>query len=143
MDKTGPKPINMSKYNTSIGLSGEALVRYLLHMWKYDVYAPDNPSKTVDFAIKNGDEWATIQVKTTVSRKGVHLKRGCVRNGKLSAFKYDEQDFDYLFAVRFPKVFVIPFMSIETISYIGFKDYTQFSYDLNDPETYSNPPKLL
>lgn len=112
-------------------------------MWKYDIYAPDNPSKTVDFAIRNGDEWATIQVKTTVKHKGVHLKRGSSKDGKRSHFKYDEQDFDYLFAVRFPKVFVIPFMSIKTISYIGFKDYLDHSYDLNDPETYTNPPKLL
>ena len=133
----------MSRYNSSIGLSGEALVRYLLHMWKYDIYAPDKPSKTVDFAIRNGDEWATIQVKTTVKRKGVHLKREASKEGKRSNFQYDEQDFDYLFAVRFPKVFVIPFMSIKSISYVVFKDYIQFSYDLNDPETYTNPPKLL
>ena len=141
MDKTGPKPIN--RFASSIGLSGEAIVRYLLHMWKFDIYAPDNPSKTVDFAIRNGDEWATIQVKTTVKKRGVHLKRGGSKDGRRSKFDYSPQDFDYLFAVRFPKVFVIPFMSIKSISYVGFKDYPQFSYDLNDPETYTNPPKLL
>ena len=111
-------------------------------MWKYDIYAPDNPSTAVDFVIKNGDEWATIQVKTTSIGNGVRLKREAnIKNNRLYP-PYLEGDFDYLFGVKFPKVYVIPFMLLNNKSYIGFKDYEEFSYDLNNPETYNNPPKL-
>ena len=130
----GLKPID----NHSIGLSGESLVRYLLHRWKYDIYAPDNPSTSVDFAIKNGDEWATIQVKTTQVKNSVCLKR---ENSKV--YEYSEGDFDYLFAVKFPKVYVVPFTALKSKSYVGLKDYEDFAYDLNDPFTYTHPPHLL
>ena len=140
-EETGLKPID----NHSIGQAGESLVRYLLHMWKYDIYAPDNPSTAVDFAIKSGDEWATIQVKTTSVGNGVRLKRESRHStSKLRGhFSYSEGDFDYLFGVKFPKVYVVPFMSINKQTYVGFKDYEDFAYDLNDPFTYSHPPHLL
>jgi len=140
LEVIGQKPID----SHSIGLAGESLVRYLLHRWKYNIYAPDNPSTAVDFAIKSGEEWATIQVKTTQSHTGVNLKRES-RGGSSSkgVFAYSEGDFDYLFAVKFPKIYVIPFMSIKTRSYVGFKDYEDYSYDLNDPVTYTHPPHLL
>ena len=140
-EATGLKPID----SQHIGLAGESIVRYLLHRWKYDIYAPDNPSTSVDFAIKNGDEWATIQVKSTQAKNSVCLKResrGTGLNSK-GVYAYSEGDFDYLFAVKFPKIYVIPFMSIRTKYYVGFKDYEAFSYDLNDPETYTHPPHLL
>ncbi len=114
-----------------------------MHRWKYNIYAPDNPSTSVDFAIKNGDEWASIQVKTTSTGNGVRLKREAnVKNNRMYT-GYSEHDFDYLFAVKFPKVYVIPFMSINRQSYVGLKDYEDFAYDLNDPFTYSHPPHLL
>jgi hypothetical protein len=34
-------------------------------------------------------------------------------------------------------------MSIKAKSYVGFNDYEDFSYDLNDSKTYSHPPILL
>ena len=140
MEETGLKPID----NHSIGLSGESLVRYLLHRWKYDIYAPDNPSTSVDFAIKNGDEWATIQVKTTQVKNSVCLKRESSSRGQNSkVYEYSEGDFDYLFAVKFPKVYVVPFTSLKSKSYVGLKDYEDFAYDLNDPFTYTHPPHLL
>ena len=140
-ETTGLKPTD----NHSIGLAGESLVRYLLHRWNYNIYAPDNPSTAVDFAIKAGDEWATIQVKTTHKKTGVHLKRESRGTGDNSkgVYHYTEGDFDYLFAVKFPKVYVVPFLAIRANTYVGFKDYEEFAYDLNDPSTYTNPPHLL
>ena len=138
-EETGRKPTD----NHSIGQAGESLVRYLLHMWKYDIYAPDNPSTSVDFAIKSGDEWATIQVKTTSMGNGVRLKREANSNHTRIRYEYSEYDFDYLFAVKFPKVYVVPFLEINKQSYVGLKDYEDFAYDLNDPFTYSHPPHLL
>jgi hypothetical protein len=116
-----------------------------LHRWNYNIYAPDNPSTAIDFAIKAGDEWATIQVKSTDTQTGVHLKRESSRgrNNSRGIYYYSTGDFDYLFAVKFPKVYVIPFMSIKAKSYVGFNDYEDFSYDLNDSKTYSHPPILL
>jgi|TARA_Y100000296_G_C5171220_1_gene257385 hypothetical protein len=114
-------------------------------MWKYDIYAPDNPNTAVDFAIKAGDEWATIQVKTTHNKTGVHLKRESRGTGDNSkgVYHYTAADFDYLFAVKFPKVYVVPFLAIRAKTYVGFKDYEDFAYDLNDPFTYTHPPHLL
>jgi len=126
-----------------MGLAGESLVRYLLHMWKYEIYAPDNPSTSVDFAIKSGDEWATIQVKTTTMGNGVRLKREANSNRSRIRYEYSEHDFDYLFAVKFPKVYVVPFLEINRQTYVGLKDYEDFAYDLNDPFTYTHPPHLL
>lgn len=137
----GPKPID----NHSIGLAGESLVRYLLHRWNYNIYAPVNPSTAVDFAIKSGDEWATIQVKTTSVKAGVFLKRESRGTGDNSkgVYHYSSGDFDYLFAVKFPKIFVVPFGAIQSKSYVGFKMYEDFAYDLNDEETYKQSPNLL
>jgi hypothetical protein len=118
-------------------------VRYLLHRWKYDIYAPDNPSTAVDFAIKKGDEWRTIQVKTTILGNGVRLKREANSNKSRIRYEYSEDDFDYLFAVRFPDVYVIPFTSITKQTYIGFKSYEEYAYSLNDSKTYTHPPHLL
>ena len=137
--ETGLKPTD----NHSIGLAGESLVCYLLHMWKYNIYAPDNPSTSVDFAIKNGDEWATIQVKTTSMGNGVRLRREANSNRSRIRYEYSEYDFDYLFAVKFPKVYVVPFLEINRQTYVGLKDYEDFAYDLNDPFTYTHPPHLL
>ena len=137
-EEHGQKPID----NHSIGLSGESLVSYLLHMWGYNIYEPVNPTTSVDFAIKKGDKWATIQVKTTLKEDGVRLKRARnIKNNRLYP-SYVEGDFDYLFGVKFPKVYVVPFVLINNKSYIGFKDYEEYAYDLNDPETYNNPPNL-
>lgn len=140
----GLKPTN-GAYNHAVGLAGESLVRYLLHRWNYNIYAPDNPSTAIDFAIKAGDEWATIQVKSTDTQTGVHLKRESRGTGDNSrgVYYYSTGDFDYLFAVKFPKVYVIPFMSIKARSYVGFRDYEDYSYDLNDSVTYTEPPHLL
>ena len=137
-ERLGQKPID----SNSIGLSGESLVSYLLHRWEYNIYEPVNTITSVDFAIKKGDKWATVQVKTTLEGNGVRLKREAnIKNNRLYP-PYLEGDFDYLFGVKFPKVYVIPFMLLNNKSYIGFKDYEEFSYDLNNPETYNNPPKL-
>ena len=141
METIGQKPID----NHSIGLAGESLVRYLLHMWNYNIYAPVNPSTAVDFAIKNGDEWATIQVKTTSVKEGVYLKResrGTGNNSK-GVYQYSNGDFDYLFAVKFPQVYVVPFGAIQSKTYVGFKMYEDYSYDLNDPHIYKQSPNLL
>ena len=138
-ETVGLKPTD----NHSIGLAGESLVRYLLHMWKYDIYAPDNPSTAVDFVIRNGDEWATNQVKTTSMGNGVRLRREANSNRSRIRYEYSEYDFDYLFAVKFPKVYVVPFLEINKQTYVGLKDYEDFAYDLNDPFTYTHPPYLL
>ena len=112
-------------------------------MWKYNIYEPDNPSTSVDFAIKSGDEWATIQVKTTSIGNGVRLKRAVnIKNNRMYT-EYSEHDFDYLFGVKFPKIYVVPFTSLNRQTYIGFKDYEDYAYDLNDPFTYTHPPYLL
>lgn len=142
MEKIGHLPTNGSN-NHSVGLAGECLVRFLLHSWRYDIYSPDNPSTSVDFAIKNGDEWATIQVKTTLSGTGVRLQRETRKKGGRGKYNYDDHDFDYLFAVKFPKVYVIPFLAIHSSPYIGLKDYEDYAYDLFDKHTYINPPKIL
>ena len=112
-------------------------------MWKYDIYAPDNPSTAVDFVIRDGDEWATIQVKTTSMGNGVRLRREANSNRSRIRYEYSEYDFDYLFAVKFPKVYVVPFLEINKQTYVGLKDYEDFAYDLNDPFTYTHPPYLL
>lgn len=116
-----------------------------MHRWNYNIYAPVNPSTAVDFAIKSGDEWATIQVKTTSVKAGVFLKRESRGTGDNSkgVYHYSSGDFDYLFAVKFPKIFVVPFGAIQSKSYVGFKMYEDFAYDLNDEETYKQSPNLL
>ena len=132
----------MGKDNQTIGLAGEALVRYLLHRWRYEVFEPCNPNSKCDFVVYDGDRWITIQVKTTESQDRIIIKREA--NGKLKSreFKsYNQEDFEFLFIVKFPKIYIIPHKIIEKQG-LKIEDYEDFSYDLTDPETFNNPPKL-
>ena len=139
-ERLGQKPID----SNSIGLSGESLVSYLLHMWEYNIYEPVTPTTSVDFAIKKGDKWATIQVKTTEKKEYLYLKRTHNRrtaNDNVKYFMYSEDDFDFLFLVKFPKIYIIPHRILEKQNII-FRDYEDYAYDLTDPEVFNNPPKL-
>ena len=131
------------KINQSIGLAGEDLVRYLLHRWSYDIFEPCNPSSRCDFVINQNNKWITIQVKTSEKQDRVYLKRekGDRKNNSRKNFAYTEDDFDFLFVVKFPKIYVIPYIEIKNDN-IKMKDYEDYAYDLNDPETYNNPPQL-
>ena len=132
----------MGKTNQTIGLAGEALVRYLLHRWRYEVFEPCNPNSKCDFVVYDGDRWITIQVKTNEFQDRIIIKREA--NGKLKSreFKsYNQEDFEFLFIVKFPKIYIIPHKIIEKQG-LKIEDYEDFSYDLTDPETFNNPPKL-
>ena len=145
----GEKLIKQGKVNQTIGLAGEDLVRYLLHRWHYDIFEPCNPSSRCDFVVNTRESWVTIQVKATEYKDSVSLRRekgGRKGQKKREQYRYTEKDFDFLFIVKFPKIYVIPFTSLESrgeISQsISFKYYEDYAYDLNDPETYNNPPQL-
>jgi hypothetical protein len=132
----------MGKTNQTIGLAGEALVRYLLHRWRYEVFEPCNPNSKCDFVIYDGDRWITIQVKTTESQDRIIIKREA--NGKLKSreFKsYNQEDFELLFLVKFPEIYIIPHSILEGQS-VMLKDYKDYVYNLTDPEVFNNPPNL-
>jgi len=138
-ETVGRKPTD----NYSIGLAGESLVRYLLHRWKYDMYTPDNPSSAADIIVTKGEVFVRLQVKTTFHRQGVYLKREKNSRHGREMYPYSEADFDYLCAVCFPKVYIIPFLMIRNPSYVSFKEYEKFAYDLTDPNVYEDIPYLL
>ena len=139
----GEKPIKQGKVNQTIGLAGEDLVRYILHRWNYDVFEPTNSCSSCDFAINKGTSWSTIQVKTTEKGDRISLKRenGDKYRGKSRKFPYTKSDFNFLFMVKFPKIYIIPFNEIMGNS-LTLEMYEDYSYDLTDPETYNNPPQL-
>ena len=146
-EQLGQKPIDltlMGKTNQVIGLAGEDLVRYLLHRWSYDIFEPCNPSSRCDFVINQNNKWITIQVKTTDKKDSVYLRRRRYnsKGNNREAFSYDENDFDFLCVVKFLKIYVIPYSAIKHCQTVMLKDYEDCIYDLNDPETYNNPPQL-
>ena len=145
-EELGPKHIDMSvqgKINQSIGLAGEDLVRYVLHRWNYDIFEPTNSCSKCDFVINQDNRWITIQVKTTEKGERIILKRehGDKYRAKSVQFPYSKDDFDLLFIVKFPLIYVIPFEDIGGNS-LTLKYYEDYGYDINDPETYNNPPQL-
>ena len=140
----------MGKTNQTIGLAGEDLVRYLLHRWRYEIFEPCNPHSKCDFVVQDGDKWITIQVKTTESQDRVTMRReGTYTNtGKARGFKsYVQEDFNLLFVVKFPKIYIIPHKIIgeenRLKQSVVLKDYENFAYDLTDPEVFNNPPNTL
>ena len=150
-EQLGPKPtdlMSMGRINQAIGLAGEDLVRYVLHRWRYEVFEPCNPNNKCDFVVKSGSRWTTIQVKTTEEGNRIILKRelaekivsGTNRNTR-NYNSYSLEDFELLFIVKFPKIYIVPHKIIEKQG-LKIEDYEDFSYDLNDPETYNNPPNL-
>ena len=146
-EKLGQKPISyqkQGKLNQTIGLAGEDLVSYILHRWRYEIFEPVNPSSKCDFVINHNDKWIKIQVKATdkLERVILHRERTKEKGQNRNTTKYTEEDFDFLFIAKFPKIYVIPFGMIRDKGSIPMKDYEDYAYDLNDPETYSNPPKL-
>ena len=135
--------ISQGKVNQTIGLAGEDLVRYLLHRWSYDIFEPCNPSSRCDFVINQENKWITIQVKTSEKQDRIYLKRekGDRKNNSRKNFSYTKDDFDFLFIVKFPKIYVVPYIDIKENN-VKIKDYEDYAYDLTNPETYNNPPKL-
>ena len=57
------------------------------------------------------------------------------------SFITSKGDFDFLFMVKFPKIYIIPFDEIKGNS-LTLEIYEDYAYDLTNPETYNNPPKL-
>jgi hypothetical protein len=147
-EKLGQKPINplteRGRTNQTIGLAGEDLVRYLLHRWEYDIFEPCNPSSRCDFVINHDNKWIPIQVKTTEKKDSIYLKRRRYnsKGNNRESFSYGENDFEFLFIVKFLKIYIIPYSAIKYSKTIMIKDYEDCIYDLNDPETFNNPPKL-
>ena len=139
----GEKLIKQGKVNQTIGLAGEDLVRYVLHRWNYDIFEPTNSCSKCDFVINQDNRWITIQVKTTEKGERIILKRehGDKYRAKSVQFPYSKDDFDLLFIVKFPLIYVIPFEDIGGNS-LTLKYYEDYGYDINDPETYNNPPQL-
>ena len=144
--------VAQGKINQTIGLAGEDLVRYILHRWRYEIFKPCNPSSNCDFIINHNDRWIKIQVKTTEKKDIIILKRrnyATTNYSRVGSYRYTEDDFDYVFVVKFPKIYVIPFDGILTgkreqnkCQTITLKYYEEYAYDLNDPETFNNPPQL-
>jgi len=134
----------MGRDNQFVGLAGEDLTRYLLHRWKYDIFEPCNPSSRFDFVVNRDNKWITIQVKTTEKKEYLYLKRTHNRrteNDNVKYFRYSKDDFDFLFLVKFPKIYIIPHRILEKQNII-FRDYEDYAYDLTDPEVFNNPPEL-
>jgi hypothetical protein len=145
-EKLGQKPIDVSTQgiiNQSIGQAGEDLVRYILHRWRYNIFEPTNPSSKCDFVINKDNKWVTIQVKATEKSDRIILKRekGDKYRAKSVKYPYTSDDFNLLFVAKFPLIYIIPFEAIRGNS-ISLDYYENYVYDLNDPETYNNPPKL-
>ena len=145
-DQLGQKPTDMSTQgiiNQSIGQAGEDLVRYILHRWRYNIFEPTNPSSKCDFVINKDNKWTTIQVKATEKGNRIVLKRekGDRYRAKSVKYPYTKDDFDLLCIVKFPLIYVIPFENIGGNS-LTLNYYKEYAYDLNDPETYNNPPEL-
>ena len=136
--------VAQGKVNQTIGLAGEDLVRYILHRWMYEIFEPVNPSSKCDCIINHNDRWIKIQVKATDKRERVilHRQRKKVKGQNRNTTKYIEEDFDFLFIAKFPKIYVIPFEMIRDKGNIPLKDYENYAYDLNDPETFNTPPQL-
>ena len=53
---------------------------------------------------------------------------------------YEEKDFDYLCACKFPHVYVIPFRKIKSKTSVTLSHYPEYKYDLNNPQTYEYRP---
>jgi hypothetical protein len=149
-EQLGQKPINplskVGRTNQTIGLAGEDLVRYLLHRWEYDIFEPCNPSSSCDFVIHHDNKWIPIQVKATEKKDSIYLKRRRHNskgiNSNRERFSYGENDFEFLFIVKFLKIYIIPYSAIKYSKTVIIKDYENYSYDLTDPETFNNPPQL-
>jgi len=116
------------------GLAGEALTKYLLHMWNYSMCSPLDTSAPFDLLVKGEKDWITIQIKHT-TREDLKLKRNL--NGGAS-FPYKQGDFDYLFVCKFPYIYIVPFSHIKTITCFALRMYKSYRYDLMDKKTYEN-----
>jgi hypothetical protein len=126
---------------TQFGLAGEALVKYLLHMWDYSMCTPLDTSASFDLLVKGEKDWVTVQVKHS-TRENVKLKRNKHENGKPISDPYKQGDFDYLFVCRFPHIYIVPFSHIKTITCFTFNMYKAYRHDLMDQRTYVNKPIL-
>jgi len=131
-------PVGQSHINpTQFGLAGEALVKYLLHMWDYSMCTPLDTSASFDLLVKGEKDWVTVQVKHS-TRENVKLKRNKHESGKLISDPYKQGDFDYLFVCKFPYIYIVPFSHIKTITCFSFNMYEAYRHDLMDQRTYVN-----
>ena len=122
---------------TAFGMAGEEIVRYLLHMWNYSMFVPLNPSSPFDLVIKNDEEWITIQIKHSRS-VSVPLTREGKSNGARIKREYKKGDFDYLFACKFPYIYIVPWKDLKSHSCFSFSKYEKYRHDLTDSLTYTN-----
>ena len=122
---------------TKFGMAGEEIVRYLLHMWNYSMFVPLDPSSPFDLVVKNNTKWITIQIKHSRS-VSVPLTREGKSNGVRVKREYKKGDFDYLFACKFPYIYIVPWKHLKNVSCFTFNKYENYRHDLTDENTYVN-----
>ena len=51
---------------------------------------------------------------------------------------YQKGDFDYLFACRFPYIYIVPWTHLKKVASFSFSKYEDYRHDLTDEKTYVN-----
>ncbi len=143
MEEIGQTPTNIHKSKLFLGQAGEHLVCYLFGMWQYKILQPVHAHSVYDLVVERDGVFKKLQVKTKPIGESKQLN--FVKNinyscGKKQFVEYNEEDFDYLCACKFPYVYVIPFNKIKSKTSVTFSHYPEYKYDLNDPKTYEYRP---
>ena len=121
---------------SSFGEAGENLVAYLFHMWNYNICKPMRGDSAYDLVVERDDVFKKIQVKHTANNS-LRIQRNI--KGKQ---QYQEGNFDYVCAVSFPNVYVIPWNKLQDRTWVIFNKYPEYCYDLNDPTIYNYRPTI-
>ena len=144
MEEIGQTPTNIHKSKLFLGQAGEHLVCYLFGMWQYNILQPVHAHSVYDLVVERDGVFKKLQVKTKYpvdSSKHVALFKNInYHKDKKEHHFYEEGDYDYLCACKFPHVYVIPFKKIRSRSSATFDHYPEYCYDLTDPKTYEHRP---
>ena len=101
------------------------------------MFVPLDPSSPFDLVVKNNTKWITIQIKNSRSPY-VKLTREGRSNGLRVKREYKKGDFDYLFACKFPYIYIVPWTHLKNVSCFSFSKYEKYRHDLTDENTYVN-----
>ena len=142
-EEIGQTPTNIHRGKLFLGQAGEHLVCYLFGMWQYNVLQPVHAHSVYDLVVERDGAFKKLQVKTKPigdSKKvNLHKNLNYHKDRKEIAY-YEEKDFDYLCACKFPHVYVIPFRKIKQKTCVTLSQYPEYKYDLNNPQTYEYRP---
>ena len=143
MEEIGQTPTNIHRSKLFLGQAGEHLVCYLFGMWQYKILQPVHAHSVYDLVVERDGIFKKLQVKTKPigEAKSVYLAKNMNFNKDRKDWEYyEEKDFDYLCACKFPHVYVIPFRKIKSKTSVTFSHYPEYKYDLTNPKTYEYRP---